>query len=298
MNKIRLVISDSDFVFLHQPWFDSIVKPYFDIVDESKNYNFKTDDIFVTNCIGNNNWYAKYIEQGARLLIDNLWENKISKPSGYSIICKNWFWYNESLWYRNLGYNNYVRKSQISKKGLLLMHLKKPHRDFLFQNLNLNELIYSYIAEGKQLENDIEYSSGEWQRNFNCEWYDQTVFSVVAETITDNRQQLFVTEKTFKPLAFRHPFIVCGQTGILKYLRSLGFETFENMFDETYDSIDDNNVRFKKIVSEINNNKCAGHDKITLEKIKHNKELFFDERYVTDKIKREIIEPIFEYAET
>ena len=105
--------------------------------NQSKNYNFKTDDIFVTNCIGNNNWYAKYIEQGARLLIDNLWENKISKPSGYSIICKNWFWYNESLWYRNLGYNNYVRKSQISKKGLLLMHLKKPHRDFLFQNLNL-----------------------------------------------------------------------------------------------------------------------------------------------------------------
>ena len=45
----------------------------------------------------------------------------------------------------------------------------------------------------------------------------------------------FLTEKTFKPIAYMHPFNVCGSTGTLELLKKNGFE-FSNYKNLVYDA--------------------------------------------------------------
>jgi hypothetical protein len=178
------------------------------------------------------------------------------------------------------------------------MNIKKIHRDWLFKRLDLTKLFYSYIGNNITITGDIDSNDRQWQRYFNPIWYDSTAFSIVAETTVSCSDPLFITEKTFKPIAFKHPFIIFGQTGVLKYLKELGFETFENIFDESYDTIVDVQDRISQLINQINNYKHKNYDALTLAKLKHNKELFFNKKIVKDRIVKEIINPMLEYAET
>jgi len=73
----------------------------------------------------------------------------------------------------------------------------------------------------------------------------ESLLYLVTETVADGRR-LHLTEKTFKPIALGMPFIVVGTRGSLKYLRSYGFKTFGDIWDESYDDADDS-VRIQKI---------------------------------------------------
>lgn len=294
MNKLQVVLSDKQHTSFDQPWISSIVKDYFDVVYIEHNPIIDKKAIFLTNIFNDSKWY----NQDYKLIIDNLWEIYKQDDRGFVLENKNWFWYNESLWYRNLGYHNHMPNPNISKNGLLLMHLKKLHRDWLFKKLDVNKLLFSYVMAGFRINDDTDINDSSWQRYFNPDWYNCTAFSIVAETTVCNSEPLFVTEKTFKPIAFQHPFIIFGQTGVLKYLKSLGFETFENIFDESYDNVYEIDTRLKNIVEQINNYSHKNYDLLTIEKMQHNKELFFNEELVKTKIIKEIIEPILEYAET
>ena len=46
------------------------------------------------------------------------------------------------------------------------------------------------------------------------------------------------TEKLLKPVAAGRPFLVFGPPGVLQTFRSLGFQTFADIFDESYDQIE------------------------------------------------------------
>jgi hypothetical protein len=294
MSKLQIVLSDQCYTSFDQPWIVDITNEYFDIVYVEHDPAIDAKAIFVTNIFDNTKWYRQH----HKLIIDNLWEMYKQDNRGFVLANKNWFWYNESLWYTHLGYQNHIPNPRIVKNGLLLMNLKKLHRDWLFKKLSLNELLYSYVQAGHRIDGDMDINDGEWQRYFNPNWYDSTAFSIVAETTVYHDDIIFVTEKTFKPIAFQHPFIIFGQMGILAYIRSLGFETFENMFDESYDTEPDIETRLDNLSAQINNYFHNDYDRITIEKMKHNKELFFDKQLVKTRIIKEIIEPILEYAET
>ena len=62
---------------------------------------------------------------------------------------------------------------------------------------------------------------------------------------------LFLSEKIYKPMAFKHPFIVFAQPGILKQLREYGYKTFHPFIDESYDDEKDDIKRFDMVVAEI-----------------------------------------------
>jgi len=73
---------------------------------------------------------------------------------------------------------------------------------------------------------------------------------IVAETLFD-ATKIHVTEKCFKPMVMKQPFIVFATAGTLDYLRSYGFRTFHECWDESYDNEQDHSVRFEKIVNLI-----------------------------------------------
>jgi len=67
--------------------------------------------------------------------------------------------------------------------------------------------------------------------------YIDSCFSLVTETTFDERntELTFITEKTFKPISTLHPFLVVGSYKTLDYLKGLGYHTFPELFDESYD---------------------------------------------------------------
>lgn len=294
MSKITLVLSDKCYTSFDQPWIVDIVKDYFNICYIEHDPIIDRKALFVTNVMASEKQY----DQNYKLIIDNLWEIAEEDDRGLVLTSKNWFWYNESLWYQHLGYHEHESRPNIQKNGLLLMNLKKPHRDWLFERLDLQKILYSYVGKGIVICNDIDQSSPEWQRYFNPNWYNSTAFSIVAETVVSNDRQVFITEKTFKPIAFQHPFIVFGQHRVLNYLKTQGFETFENIFDESYDNEYDVDKRLNNIVNQVNEYSHKSYDLYTISKLKHNKELFFNQQLIKNRIIKEIVEPMLEYAET
>jgi hypothetical protein len=109
---------------------------------------------------------------------------------------------------------------------------------------------------------------------------------------------VFITEKTYKPIAFYHPFVIMGQPGSLKSLQQSGFETFENLFDESYDIELDWIKRLDLLVNIVKQFQKKPYDTLTEQKLKHNHELFFDTQLAAKHIVEEIIYPLLNYAET
>lgn len=296
MSKITLITHSTDFISIKSSYLQPIFLEYFNIVEFDPTVTYDKNSIIVTNCLNKNNWHK---DLNYKIIVDNLWEER--QPVNFNShvwINKNWFWYNEALWYIELGYNNYTPLKTYNKLALMPMRLHRPHRDQLFHAMApyLDQLIYSYNAREIFLPNDSDEKSGSWQRFFNRQWYDDTYFSLVAET-TVTSGEIFITEKTFKPIAYQHPFLILGQPKILDYLRSQGFETYNNIFDESYDDEYALDKRLEKIINNVKEFNQIPYDAMTLEKLRHNQTLFFNKELIIEKIRKEIIEPTLEYAE-
>jgi hypothetical protein len=80
--------------------------------------------------------------------------------------------------------------------------------------------------------------------------YDDSWFSVVTETEMRPRPTR-ITEKILKPLVNFQPLIVFGNPGSLKMVREYGFETFDNVIDESYDEELDPRRRFDHAYAEL-----------------------------------------------
>ena len=74
----------------------------------------------------------------------------------------------------------------------------------------------------------------------------ESLLYLVTETVANKRRQ-HLTEKTFKPICLRMPFIIVGSKGSLAYLRSYGFKTFNHLWDESYDDEIHDDQRIEKI---------------------------------------------------
>lgn len=73
---------------------------------------------------------------------------------------------------------------------------------------------------------------------------------IVTETLVSNDpNQIFFSEKTFKPIVFMRPFVLINRAGALKQLHEMGFKTFSDVIDESYDDIVDNEQR---VIAAIN----------------------------------------------
>jgi nucleoside-diphosphate-sugar epimerase len=89
-----------------------------------------------------------------------------------------------------------------------------------------------------------------WSNTLGIEDHIETFMSVVTESLTD-KNTLFLSEKIWKPIACGHPFMVLGGKGTLKKLKEFGFKTFDKWFDESYDNVDEMEIRSDMILDEI-----------------------------------------------
>tara|TARA_B100000029_G_scaffold511444_1_gene605499 strand:- start:31 stop:1266 length:1236 start_codon:yes stop_codon:yes gene_type:complete len=71
----------------------------------------------------------------------------------------------------------------------------------------------------------------------------------------------FLTEKTAKSLC-SNPFIIYGQPHSLKYLKSLGFKTFDGLIDESYDEIMDGDERLNFLNNQVKSLLSGSNEKL------------------------------------
>jgi len=82
-------------------------------------------------------------------------------------------------------------------------------------------------------------------------YYQKCYFSVVTETQFSNDRCVDISEKTFKPIIFKHPFVVASTPYHMQYLRKIGYKTFHPYINESYDMETDDSKRLIMILSEI-----------------------------------------------
>jgi hypothetical protein len=61
----------------------------------------------------------------------------------------------------------------------------------------------------------------------------------------------FITEKTMRSIGALHPFVLMSRPYSLKGLREMGYQTFHPYIDESYDTIEDDYLRFEKMKESI-----------------------------------------------
>ena len=146
----------------------------------------------------------------------------------------------------------------IFKNGMLNNHISCP-ATCPAENISILDAVKPLTARYPDIESVFAQQTlpinfeGETDHPMHSCWlslFDQSAESLlylVTETVATGRRH-HITEKTFKPIALGMPFVIVGTQGSLEYLRSYGFRTFEDIWDESYDQADDS-VRIERIAS-------------------------------------------------
>jgi hypothetical protein len=156
-----------------------------------------------------------------------------------------------------LSYNRNPRQHRVQ----LILNLLK-HNIFGRGSISLSELVYETPSDANVehvefLKNNTPFVISEGCDlffnmccNITNEDYEKTFISMVTETLVDEGT-LFISEKIWKPIMVGHPFIVFGNLWTLKFLKSMGYKTFDKWINEEYDNEPDSGRRCNMITDEL-----------------------------------------------
>ena len=268
-----------------------------------------------------NNGYALWEKYRDNILLMFSGARNIYEPCDASCVVPNYFWIKEYFFNTSRGLNMYVPNPTHNKLFFMPIKTRKPARDLLYDALSKysDNAVISYFDRGIMLPMDITDTNlvsddrHSFDRNFNSDWYDETYFSVVSETLVTsskkeyknvgqvssytNAKSIFITEKTFKPIAFEHPFIILGQCGTAQRLQELGFDTYGHLFMNLYDSTENLYARIDRIVDCVEDfDLDKFNDPRTKEIAMHNRAHFYNKALVHKMLEEEIINPLMEFV--
>lgn len=110
-------------------------------------------------------------------------------------------------------------------------------------------------------------------------FYTDAYCNIVLESQFDVDQSggAFITEKTFKPIKHGQLFFIAGGAGSLQVLRDLGYRTFDNVLDNTYDLEPSHTMRWQKLLESIEKARSQGLHNLfeqCRDDIEYNQQLF------------------------
>ena len=184
------------------------------------------------------------------------------------------------------------------------------------RNIKANFLIYARGTDGKrvyrktfleQLQGvesiqlgsfkDYEITSNS-SALYDAYDFAHTNCSVILETVND---RIHLTEKTLRPLACGHPFLLVNGHGALEKIRFYGFKTFQPYIDESYDKELDPDKRISMVIAEINriNQSSKKYQQWIWngcnEIAEYNKRLFFHDKFLW-RVKTELRRTVREHG--
>lgn len=155
-----------------------------------------------------------------------------------------------------------LMEQDLQQKGMVSLHFKAKQnlvKNEVFDpssrlSKNAKKLIVKHLYnKNENLVADHDNITGEHSSHFGFKelaFWQRSLFHIVSETVF-YEEKLHLTEKIFKPIVAKRPFILVGAYKNLEYLKSYGFKTFDRWIDESYDSEKDPDKRIQMIVKEI-----------------------------------------------
>ena len=136
----------------------------------------------------------------------------------------------------------YLYRHNLLDDGLVSMNKIKDFGHIRRDIFNEDEILRAkkslprkIYEEDNTEKNDLYYINRIHEQVYKDSW-----ISVIPEaSYFDWEQSVFISEKTFKPIACMSPFIILGSKGSLSRMRDLGYKTFDGFIDESYDQLND-----------------------------------------------------------
>jgi hypothetical protein len=94
---------------------------------------------------------------------------------------------------------------------------------------------------------DSAITGGPNQNRWDIPAIQQAFLYVSVETVLQYPYP-YLTEKTFRAILHKRPFVILGAQGSLAQIKKLGFKTFDHIWNEDYDLIQDPNHRTRAVI--------------------------------------------------
>lgn len=175
-------------------------------------------------------------------------------------------------------------------RNLLSRYSDKEYDIFLKKcTRSIDEKYQNVIKFFKEYAEYKESDFEEWSKIVHTNWwknpiyvnpeiYNRTSFSIISEgdnCWTDDYE--FITEKIWRAIIYKHPFIFAGHPDQFKYIKKLGFNTFEKyMLNQNYALVEDEKERIELIVKNVEHFLKYQHhyQKEIQQDVAHNFDLF------------------------
>jgi hypothetical protein len=240
---------------------------------------------------------------------------------------RSFFWWLMYEKYIKSGLIDYLKIDHSIKSYDFLYLNKQPraHRIHLYNQMlaidALKKSLYTYRNDhhchyGREIRIEKinkslppQYEIPEFKDDYPQYGYDQQIYpqpynhsriNLVTETLADDPNSggypYFLTEKIWKPIICQQPFIVYGQRGYLKCLREMGFKTFSNIWDESYDDEKDWLKRGNMIANLARSLLDMDSEKLYLDTMdvrSHNLKIFSDKKILKSIITQDVSNSLF-----
>jgi len=202
---------------------------------------------------------------------------------------RNWFFIElfkqNMLEYGLVSMNDYgTHVSRLENKFVDSVYMKEARK-------RLPMLVYN---KANNEQNDLYYINRITDQVFLDTWV-----TIISEaSFDDSDETIFISEKTFKPIACMHPFIFLGNRGSLPKLREMGYKTFDGFIDESYDNLSTLD-RMAAIIREIKRihaikDKVAWFDSMR-DILEHNYNVFHNSKLKPNRAHTELFNYYNEY---
>jgi hypothetical protein len=230
-----------------------------------------------------------YIQSGQEFATQHNFDNKnwnSLKHFGIFICRSSW----QRLWLASHTWNNYKNITEIT------YHYTMNH-DYHRLHLGVDELCYQLdskadIAVATEFIKHLPIKNDHIDRyplytptHFSiAKVYPNFFVEIVCETFLSGRS-FYPTEKTWRPLMCQTPFLMLGPKNFLSNLQKLGFKTFGQWWDESYDQdadLDNGKVAVQSIMSTLQKLSLLSVEELEglyidmLPTLQHNKQRFLE----------------------
>jgi hypothetical protein len=141
-------------------------------------------------------------------------------------------------------------------KGFKQLNLRSPW------NIDLNVKEHTLINDKyfkKMFPTGVIYDHKKEKFGDNQDRLKSTYADVFLDVVNESRfaqPTSNYSEKVYRAMFYKKPFIMVGPPHTLHYLKEQGFETFSEFWDESYDAMEDHESRLFaifKLIDSINN---------------------------------------------
>jgi len=325
MSRPKLIYRTEDCPNFTQGWLMPLVEKYFELVPWNPTVTYDLGHAVLTTYqqdFDPNSWFRGLESRGHRVVVDHLFDSDVDTPSflindgKLDLRNGNWMWIRTAILTKFYNYDQYRPQRRYTHDFLCLMNKVRGHRDRVQRDLvpELAHARWSYVDRGIDIGDPQERATPVfWEYYMNPQWYDSTCWHLVIESWMRSdpwflnpqypNYKTEVSEKIYKPLSYQQPFIVMGSADTLKFLRGQGFETFDNLWSESYDTVSSDACRLDAVLAQVRdvvktyNRHSTGWDSITEQKLTHNHAKFYDMNLVFKMFREQVVHDILEFLE-